>query len=40
MGRTLTAEKQLENALKYLLVSSGVGESNAKRGILVGHAVN
>ena len=40
MGRTLTAEKQLESALKSLLLTSGADQLQSKAAILVGFEVS
>lgn len=40
MVRSLTAEKQVENALKSILIPSGEGKCNPKAAVLVGHLVN
>ncbi len=40
MVRSLTAEKQVENALKSILIPSGEAKCNPKAAVLVGHLVN
>ena len=40
MVRSLTAEKQVENALKSILIPSGGGKCNPKAAVLIGYSVN